>query len=288
MKVLVAKKRGFCFGVENAMHLAENLLNQKKHVYCLGELIHNRQAVARLTQAGLKVVDDIHEIPSFEADGSIPTVLIRSHGCGPAIIEELNKRGLTVVDATCVLVKKLQKLAQQCAHEGFQVVVVGDKDHPEIQAVIGYVPDIIVIGGEDDLGQLPDAGRLAVMSQTTYSGDDFGKIVGLIAGKGYPEIRVLNTICRETARRQASAIELCHAVDVMFVLGGKHSANTGELADLCRRCGVETYHLQGWSEFKPQYVAGKNVAGVTAGASTPEWIIQNFVEELQKIDGTSA
>ena len=286
MKVIVAEKRGFCFGVEHAIELAEEMLSQRKSVYCLGQLIHNEQAVERLERAGLHVVADLNEIPSCATQGSdteVSTVLIRSHGCHPSILEQVKERGLQLADATCVLVKRLQKLVRACAADGYQVVVIGDPNHPEIKAVLGYAPDIIVVAHENDLAQLPKAGRLAVLSQTTHSADDFGRLVGLIAAGGYQEVKVVNTICRETARRQASAVELCGQVDVMFVLGGRHSANTGELADLCRRHGIETFHLQNWSEFEADYVEGKTVAGVTAGASTPEWIIQQFVSNLEAL-----
>ena len=232
------------------------------------------------------MVADLNEIPNRDTPClgvEVPTVLIRSHGCHPSILEQVKERGLQLADATCVLVKRLQKLVRACAADGYQVVVIGDPNHPEIKAVLGYASDIVVVANENDLAQLPKAGRLAVLSQTTHSADDFGRLVGLIAAGGYQEVKVVNTICRETARRQASAVELCGKVDVMFVLGGRHSANTGELADLCRRHGIETFHLQNWSEFQPDHVKGKTVAGVTAGASTPEWIIQQFVSNLEAL-----
>jgi (E)-4-hydroxy-3-methyl-but-2-enyl pyrophosphate reductase len=211
-------------------------------------------------------------------------VLIRSHGCRPELLEEVKERGYNLVDATCVLVRRAQKLVRQLHKQGYQVVVIGDPNHPEIKGVVGYAPNVIVMAGPEDLDTLPAKGRLAVISQTTHSAEDFGQIVGMIATRGYEEIKVVNTICRETARRQASAIELCRQVDVMFVLGSRHSANTRELAELCRRNKVETHHLQGWQELEPEYVKGKKIAGVTAGASTPDWIIKEFVENLEKLE----
>jgi len=161
--------------------------------------------------------------------------------------------------------------------------VVGDPDHPETQGVIGYAPEVTVVASEDDIKKLPTNGRLAIIAQTTLSAQDFRRLVGLIAVGGFDELKVVNTICRETQRRQKSALELCEKVDVMFVLGARHSANTRELAQLCRRKGAKTYHLQNFQEFKTRYIAGKNVAGITAGASTPDWIIREFVENLQKL-----
>lgn len=283
MQVLVAQQCGFCFGVERAIDLAEQLLAAGKRVYCLGSLIHNEQAVGRLESAGLRVVDDVAEVPAADGGEEVPTVLIRSHGCHPEVIEAVKERGLQLADATCVLVKRLQKLVGQCSAEGYQVVVIGDPNHPEVRAAQGYGSGVCVVADEADLEHLPKGGKLAVMSQTTHGAADFGRLVGLIAAKGYSEIKVVNTICRETSRRQEAAVELASEVDVMFVLGGRQSANTRELAELCRRQGMETYHLQDWSEFEPQYVEGAKVAGVTAGASTPRWIIEQFVEGLEAI-----
>lgn len=285
MKVLVAKKCGFCFGVEHAIELARELLSENKNVYCLGDLIHNKSVVSQLVEAGLRVVDSLNEIPQHVGpDGQdTPTVLIRSHGCRPELIQAIQQRGFYVADATCVLVKRAQNLVRQLHQEGFGVIVVGDPDHPEVQGLIGYAPAVRVVAKEDDLKNLPASGRWAIVSQTTFSAEDFAYIVGRIAARNFKEIKVLNTICRETSRRQQSAIELCRQVEVMFVIGSLHSANTRELAQICRRQEAETYHLQNWQEFKPLYVEGKAVAGVTAGASTPDSIIQEFVANLRQM-----
>ena len=293
MDVLVAEKRGFCFGVEHAIELAQKLLDKRAEyegsggggnkVYSLGPLIHNRHVVQRLAEAGLQVVDDLSEIELTGVEqGESPTVLVRSHGCRPELLEEIKQRGFNLADATCILVKRAQKLVSELYEQGYQVVVVGDPNHPEVEGVVGYAPEVIVVNGPDDLDILPGKGRLAVISQTTNSPEDFGSIVGLISTRSYDEIKVVNTICRETARRQAAAIKLCGQVDVMFVLGSHHSANTQELAQLCRRYGVQAYHLEGWQEFRSEYAEGKKLAGVTAGASTPDWIIQEFVENLSR------
>ena len=286
MEVLVAKELGFCFGVEHAIELAEQLLAQGKRVYCLGSLIHNRQVVERLAKAGLSVVDDVRDIPidSPTEDGAEPpTVLIRSHGCRPELLEQVRQRGLKLADATCVLVKRAQQLVRELHSQGYRIVIVGDPEHPEVEGVVGYAPQVTVINGIDELDKLPRTSRLAVISQTTKSTEEFGEIVGFIAKTGYHEMKVVNTICRETSRRQASAIEMCKKADVVFVLGSRTSANTCELANLCRRNNVATHHLQNWREFLPEYVAGKTIAGVTAGASTPDWIIEEFVDNLRQL-----
>jgi len=286
MQVLVAEELGFCFGVEHAIELAEQLLGQGKRVYCLGPLIHNRQVVERLAAAGLSVVDNVDEIPTGPqtgADAEPPTVLIRSHGCRPELLKQVGDRGLRLADATCVLVKRAQKLVGELHGQGYKVVIIGDPDHPEVQGVVGYAPKVTVINGIDELDKLPRTARLAVISQTTKSAEEFGEIVGFIAKRGYHEMKVVNTICRETSRRQASAVEMCQKADVVFVLGSRTSANTCELATLCRRHNAATHHLQDWREFEPEYVRGTTVAGVTAGASTPDWIIREFVDNLSEL-----
>ena len=288
MKVLVADKCGFCFGVEHAIDLAQNLLSDNQNVFCLGPLIHNQQVVDRLVERGLTLVNHLDEIPKSNETDKVshdqkPTVLIRSHGARPEVQKEVKARGFELADATCVLVKRAQKLVEQLYQQGYQVVVVGDPDHPETKGVIGYAPEVTVIAAEDDIEKLPTAGRLAIIAQTTLSAQDFRRLVGLIAVRGFDELKVVNTICRETQRRQKSALELCEKVDVMFVLGARHSANTRELAQLCHRKKAQTYHLQNFQEFKPRYIEGKIIAGVTAGASTPDWIIHEFVENLQKL-----
>ncbi len=278
MKVLVAEKRGFCFGVREAIELAERTVQARsaegRQVYSLGPVIHNQQVVHKLADEGLRTVESLAEVPAG-------TIVIRSHGVSPEVVEEAARRGLDVVDATCVLVKRAQDIAAQLHREGYRVVIIGDPNHPEVQGVLGYAPDIIVVDSPGQLDRLPARGKLGILSQTTHSAEHFGRMVGLIAARGYRELKVVNTICNATAERQEAALALCRCVDVMFVLGGHHSANTNRLAELCRAAGVTTFHVEGLEEFRPEMVVGKHVAGVTAGASTPDWIIERFVRHLE-------
>ena len=279
MEVKLARKRGFCFGVERAIELAAQVVQAggAGAVYSLGEVIHNRQVVDRLAEQGLNIL----ERPEEARPGD--TVVIRSHGVPPEVIEQLRARGAEVVDATCVLVKKAQKIVQELAEEGYQVVVIGDENHPEVRGVLGYAKGIICVDRPEQLERLPETGRLGIVCQTTHSPELFGEMVGRIAAMGYSELKVVNTLCLETRRRQEAAVELAREVDVMFVLGGRQSANTRQLAQLCRDAGVTTYHLESWEQFEPAMVAGRARAGVTAGASTPEWIIEQFVESLRQV-----
>ena len=280
MKVLVAEKHGFCQGVRNAIKLAEQTLAERQDVYSLGPIIHNEQVVDKLAGAGLKIVEDVDQIPSG-------TVLIRSHGVTKAQLEKIQKRGLNIVDATCVLVKRLQKIARELHEQGYKVVIIGDQNHPEVQAVVGSAPGVLVVAGPSDLPKLSRHKRLGIVCQTTQSPEHFACIVGLMIQQDFVELKIINTLCKEATKRQDSAVELCKKVDIMFVLGGLNSANTRKLAELCKRHNPRTLHLQNWRELDKKVLYGRNIAGVTAGASTPDWVISEFVQNLKALD-TSA
>jgi 4-hydroxy-3-methylbut-2-enyl diphosphate reductase len=277
MKVIVAKKCGFCHGVRNAIRMAQDVLEDQREVYSLGPIIHNRDMVERLAENGLKTVDSIEQIESG-------TVLIRSHGAAPEQIKKIREKGLNIIDATCILVKRVQHIAQQFEKDGYKVVIIGDGNHPEVQAVVGCCRDVIVIANESDLHKLPVQGKLGIVCQTTQSHEHFGKMLGEIARQDFSEMKVINTLCKEAVTRQESAVKLCKQVDIMFVLGGLESANTRKLAELCKKYNSQTFHLQNWKELDKLALSGKNIAGVTAGASTPEWIIAEFVENLEAFD----
>ncbi len=275
MKVLVAEKCGFCPGVRNAIKLAEKTLAEEKEVYCLGPIIHNEDVVCRLSEAGLKTISSIDEINSG-------TVLIRSHGATSEELDKIRRKGLKVVDATCVLVKRVQQIARKLNEEGYRTIIVGDKNHPEVKAVVGSAPDVRVVAGPDDLDNLSINEKLGIICQTTQSPGYFSSTVSAILKRGFSELRIINTLCRETMARQEAAVKLCRQVDVMFVLGGLHSANTKKLEDLCKKHNPQTFHLQNWQELDKRVLSGKQSAGVTAGASTPDWVIEDFVRHLRE------
>ena len=277
MRVLVAEKCGFCHGVRNAISVAEKILAQEHDVYSLGPIIHNKDVVERLAKSGLKTVGKVEQIISG-------TVLIRSHGAAPAQIETLKAKGFRIVDATCVLVKRVQSIAAELERDGYKVVIIGEENHPEVQAVVGCASEVVVLADESDLHKLPANGKLGVVFQTTQNPEDVGRMLGAIARGNFSEMKVINTLCREAIKRQESAVRLCGEVEIMFVLGGLESANTRRLADLCKRVNPQTFHLQNWAELDKSVLSGKKTAGVTAGASTPDWIINEFVENLKIID----
>ena len=275
MKVLVAQQSGFCLGVKNAIKLAEKTLAEKKCVYSLGPIIHNDEVVEKLAKAGLRSVQTVEQIPAGA------TVLIRSHGATLEQLKKIKEKGLNVVDATCVLVKRVQKIAQIMHEHGYKIVIIGDEKHPEVQAVVGFASDAVVVASGSDLHNLPRNEKLGLVCQTTQSPDHFALTVGQIVKQGFSELKIINTLCKEAIKRQDSAVELCKRVDIMFVLGGRHSANTRKLAELCKKYNNQTFHLQNERGLDKSLLCGKTIAGVTAGASTPDWVITEFVRNLR-------
>ncbi|MHC5213071.1 MAG: 4-hydroxy-3-methylbut-2-enyl diphosphate reductase [Planctomycetota bacterium] len=280
MKVLVAEKCGFCPGVRAAINLAQKTLTDDDRLYSLGHIIHNEDMVNQLSEAGLSTVETIETIDSG-------TVLIRSHGATLAELDQIREKGLKIVDATCVLVKRVQKIARQLNEEGYEVVMIGDQGHPEVKAVVGSTDNMKVVGTPEDLNNLNLNKKLGVICQTTESPDHFADMVAAISRRGFSEMKIINTLCRETMDRQTAAVKLCRQVDVMFVLGGLRSANTRKLAELCKKHNQQTYHLQNWAELDKSCLSGKTMAGVTAGASTPDDVVAEFVRNLESYEPVS-
>ncbi|MCK5564252.1 MAG: 4-hydroxy-3-methylbut-2-enyl diphosphate reductase [Planctomycetes bacterium] len=279
MKVLVAEKCGFCLGVKNAINMAKKTLADRDVVYSLGSIIHNQDVVNELASDGLETVESVDQIESG-------TVLIRSHGATKDQLEAIKEKELEIVDATCVLVKRLQKISQSLNQDGYKVAMIGDENHPEVQAIVGFSDDIVVIGSSDDLEKLSSHEKLGIICQTTQTPEYFGEMLANIVKKGFSELKVINTLCKEAIKRQESAVKLCRQVDIMFVLGGLHSANTRKLAELCKKYNNQTFHLQNWDELDKTVLSGKGIAGVTAGASTPDRVISEFVENLKAYKGS--
>ncbi|MCG3132233.1 MAG: 4-hydroxy-3-methylbut-2-enyl diphosphate reductase [Phycisphaerae bacterium] len=280
MEVKLAKSRGFCFGVEDAVEIAERALADRGagNVIALGPVIHNPQVVSRLEEQGLSQTGVLERIEPGKS------VLIRSHGARPETYEQARGLGLNIVDATCVLVKHAQDAVRRLHEEGYHVVMIGDPNHPEVRGVIGYAPVVTVIDEGSDLEDaLPYRERLGIVAQTTHSPEHVAQMIAKILVRPYKEVKIINTLCLEVTRRQESALALCDEVEVMFVLGGLKSANTREMVRLCREKGRETHHLETHEQLTADMTAGKRVAGVTAGASTPEWVITEFVEKLRAI-----
>jgi (E)-4-hydroxy-3-methyl-but-2-enyl pyrophosphate reductase len=277
-EVKLAVSAGFCFGVERAVKMAVSALEEfGGPVYTLGPIIHNPQEVLRLQNMGIKMAHTLDEIPGG-------TVVIRSHGAPRGVIEEAEKRGLKVVDATCPLVKRLTERVRELADEGYQVVVVGESDHPEVMAVLSYAPDsCFVVRGPEcvEAGNLNK--KVGLVAQTTQSLENLRAVASLCICH-CREVRTFNTICHATHKRGAEALELARQVQVMIVVGGKNSANTTRLAKAVIQGGTRTYHIESAGELNSLEIPMGVPIGVTAGASTPGWVIEDVVSALKSME----
>ena len=273
----VAKGSGVCFGVRRALELAEKALAEGRPVYCLGPLIHNPQEVSRLAAKGFHVINSLDEV---EGGG---TLLIRSHGLAPDIVTEAHVRGMNVIDATCPLVRRVQTLSVELQRAGYQVVLAGDAAHPEVRAIQGHAPATVVVGDIEAARRLQLSGRVALVSQTTFSPEEFRRIAAEMVMRDVPELRVVNTICAATVDRQRAAAELAGRVDVMFVIGGRNSANTNRLTELCAARGVKTHHVEQADEVTAEHLRGRRHIGVAAGASTPQWIVDAVCARIKAL-----
>lgn len=280
MKVILAKQAGFCFGVKRATHLAFEAAGKDQNTYTLGPIIHSPQVVGKLETLGIRALDTL--------DGmECGTIIIRSHGVELKDITAAQQKNLTIVDATCPFVKKAQDHVKDLSEEGYGVVVVGDADHPEVQSIVSYGGEkVYVVASDEDVKKLPKMKKIGVVAQTTQSFENLKSVVGECLLRG-GEIRVYNTICDATAVRQEEAKELAGQVDCMLVVGGFNSANTHRLLEVCAEIQPRTYHIETAAEINPAWFEGAETVGVTAGASTPKWIIDEVmkkVEELNKSD----
>ncbi|MBM3211075.1 4-hydroxy-3-methylbut-2-enyl diphosphate reductase [Candidatus Poribacteria bacterium] len=276
MKIIKAKNAGFCFGVKRAMKLAlEAAANNEKNIYSLGPLIHNPQEVELLSQKGVHVTSDLKSL------GPGDVLIIRSHGTTPMVLEEARAKGVNIVDATCPFVVKAQKVAKQLSDEGYQVVIVGESNHPEVIGIRGFVgKDAWVVEKSEEIEFFPDKPRMGIIAQTTQSFENFQGVVCAVLEKT-SELKAVNTICNATAYRQIEAMELTKNVDVMIVIGGRNSANTTRLAELCGQSGIPTHHVETAKELETSWLESKEKIGVTAGASTPDWIIKEVIDRLK-------
>ena len=274
MEVLLAENLGFCYGVKRAIQLAEDAASLAKDAFTLGPILHNPQMVAKLAEEGVGKIDSLDELDSG-------TVIIRSHGVGPSVYEKIEQKGLHTIDATCPHVLKAQRSAKELAEAGYQVVIVGDKNHPEVKSILQWAGEgSVAVNDETEAEALPAMRRIGVVSQTTFSSAKFKSIVMVLLDKSL-EVKIMRTICTATDQRQSAAVKLAQEVDFMIVIGGRNSANTTRLAQLCaEKC--KTYHIETADEVCDEWFANNKKIGITAGASTPDWIIKEVYKKCQK------
>lgn len=281
MEVIVADNAGFCFGVKRAIKMANEAIDQDRSVKALGPLIHNPQVVSAFHRRGLEVVSDLEQVRDA-------TVIIRSHGVGPEVKERAVTRGLKVVDTTCPFVTKAQQYAAKLVEENYKVVMIGDRNHPEVIGVIAHTGGkAIVINTVAEAEGLKFIPRMGVVFQTTHSIGHVQEIVGALLKRG-KEVRVYNTLCGATTSMQKTAVELAPQVEAMVIVGGRQSANTAQLSEVCRRMNPRVFQVESAEEIEEHWFAGMARIGVSAGASTPDEVIAEVVDRLTRIEPTAA
>ncbi len=275
--IVVAEHAGFCFGVERAVRMAREAA-QGRRVFSLGPLIHNNQAVEQLRRAGVEPVARVED-----AQGGL--LVIRSHGVPPEVLQRARELGVELVDATCPFVRRVQERARRLREQGYEVVIVGEKEHPEVLGILGHVRGrAFVVERPEEVAQLPPLGRVGLVAQTTQTRENF-RAVAQALKRRCAEVFVCDTLCNATVLRQSAAEELSKKADVMLIVGGRHSGNTRRLAEVARRHCPATYHIETAEEIDRRWLDGARIVGVSAGASTPEDVIAGVVARLNELCG---
>jgi 4-hydroxy-3-methylbut-2-enyl diphosphate reductase len=278
MEIEKAYELGFCFGVRRAIEIVQQAAQEQGPFQTLGPVVHNRQVVEELKAMGIGIAESLADIAGER-------IAIVTHGVAPSVLKELESRGLKIIDATCPIVSKAQLEAQRLAEAKLYVLIFGDSTHREVQGLLGWAG-----ANATATLQVPQwqnfPRRIGVLSQTTQSQDSFARFLEqLIASAiaSVSELRISNTICPATIKRQNAALELAGKVDLMVVVGGRDSANTRHLAQSCAAAGVTTYHIESAAELNPLWLEGRCRIGLTAGASTPDWVINEVAAKLKEM-----
>ena len=275
MEVIVAKSAGFCFGVKRAVDMVYEQIDTGKKIYTYGPIIHNEEVVGELEKKGVTVMKELEELSQPEKG----IVVIRSHGVERNVYETIENSGHTVADATCPFVKKIHTIVQKQSSEGRRIIIIGNAGHPEVEAICGWCKAApVVVESEEEARQFsanPEE-KFCIVSQTTFNYNKFQDLVEIFREKGY-DIVVVNTICNATEERQTEARQIAQKVDVMIVIGGTHSSNSRKLYEICKAECENTYFIQTLEDLHLELPESARSVGITAGASTPN----NIIEEVQ-------
>ncbi|HEU5287197.1 MAG TPA: 4-hydroxy-3-methylbut-2-enyl diphosphate reductase [Candidatus Limnocylindria bacterium] len=276
MEVLLARENGFCFGVKKAVELTEAAAETGKQVHNLGQVVHNPKISERLQARGVKVIKD-------PADAQEGIVVIRAHGVPPDVRAKIEERGLECIDATCSLVLRAQRFTKQLADEGYTVILLGTPDHPEVIGLKAFAGDnYVIVESEDEWKKLPKMKRAGVVSQSTQPPWAFTALVAHVATIAQ-EMKVYNTVCPVTVKRQVAASELAEQVRTIIVVGGKNSANTRELVSLAKMQGRDAYHIEAADEVRAEWIQGQERVGLIGGCSTPMDTLLEVKERLEAL-----
>jgi small subunit ribosomal protein S1 len=280
LHIYLADNAGFCYGVKRAVDLAVNASVEDGPWHTLGPLVHNQEVASFLANKGIACAEDI-------ADIAAGGVLIRSHGVPPVVQAGIESRGLSVIDATCPNVKHIQELARKLTGDHYQVVIVGNRDHPEVKGILGWAGENATVASTPkEAANLPSYKKIAVICQTTIRESEYQQVVEELISHAR-EIRGYNTICNASIRRQQAAAELASHVDVMVVVGDRNSSNTRSLVKICEGRKVATYQIETAAELRREWFEGKQDIGVTAGASTPDWVIKEVLSWMSELESNA-
>lgn len=275
MGVRLAKNAGFCMGVRRAMDMVLDIARHmgQERIYTYGPLIHNPQTVELLRKRGIVPLENIDDVEEG-------TIIIRTHGISPRERKSIKARGLKIIDATCPKVANVQAIIKKHASQNYTVLIVGEREHPEVEGLLGYASGRgIVIGSKEEVAALPGLDRVCVVAQTTQSREEYGEIAAAIAGR-FPGALIFDTICESTDRRQEEVREMAAGMDAMIIVGGRNSANTRRLAEISNRQGTPTFHLETAEDLEKIDLSPYVRVGVSAGASTPNWIIEKVLDDI--------
>lgn len=281
MKILIAEHSGYCYGVKRAVQLLDKVVetarnSENRNIYTLGPIIHNEQVTDYYKQKGVKIVDKISDIT--DNNHVNVQVVVRSHGAGEEVYAQAKEKNFSLIDATCPYVKKIQNKVSTYALKGYNIIVVGDKTHPEVIGINGWCNnEALIVAEPSDLVKL--SGPVCVVVQTTFNVNKWLEIEPYLR-ELYSEVLIFNTICMATEERQHAASELARKVDLMLVIGGKHSSNTSKLVKICSDI-VRTIHIETKDDLKPSDWQGLDTIGIVAGASTPDWIVETVVLKIE-------
>lgn len=274
MKIKIASHCGFCFGIKRAVRIVFNEKN-KTNTYILGELLHNPQFIDRLKSYGIKQINSIDDI-------NTGTIIIRAHGESINIIKKAQKKGLKIIDATCPKVLKVHILAKKLYDSNYKVIIFGNKKHPEIIGIVSHIKNPIIINSIKEAQSVKFYKKIGLISQTTNELKKFNKIKKILKLKT-DDFKSYNTICDATQKKQDEAKKIAQDTDIMIVIGGKHSSNTQKLAAICKAI-VPTHHIETSDEINEYWFKNKNICGITAGASTPKWVINKVTKKIKNIN----
>ena len=287
MEIILAEKMGFCFGVKRTVNETQKLVDQNlTNAITFGPIIHNNDVISYFNQKGITYVNNLEELKQKLIEKKIDTVVVRTHGIRRDILEEIKKLNLKVINGTCPYVTKVHKIVEKMSKEGYPILIIGKADHPEIIGVTGYIENNVpyfIVKDEEDLNQIDFSKikKIVVVSQTTEKIEKVQRIVSKLISF-IPEVRYFKTICYATDENQEAVHKLAPKVDVMIVIGGKNSSNTKKLFEIAKKYCQRSYHIENEKELDINWFNYNDKVGISAGASTPDWVISNVINKIKE------